>query len=415
MSAASSSPPRRPLGAVNRSTNHPPACTAPAAASVNRPNPYPRAHTPYVPSPHVKSIVTQISKNRWGVDKLRDRQAICLSTLFHSKQCDGRVLFVDVTGGGKSHVMRVAGTCVRGIILVTCPTLALAADVLKKFQVANPSIGAVKAIHFDEEINTPQQLHDLNHDLRQMNRDTTTTVFLFISPQKLAKHKDIRKTLFACNHRGVFHMILIDEFHMHCQHGIDFRHEIKAVFNEFVRPLMLRKNAPYLMACTATCSMNNINAFKQMTGVSFTRDNYVWSPPTNFRQRHINMNMEISSTFTTSSSNRILDFVKSNDTAAFAVFSNTAAMASKLYSHAEDALNKAAIVTDVVLVHGSLSPQEKFYLTRAFCQISTSTTSKHNVRGLFGTSASDTGLDHPYLLMGYAISYPTTWSSRSSW
>eukprot|EP00956_Cyclotella_meneghiniana_P009044 scaffold12414_cov84-Cyclotella_meneghiniana.AAC.5 len=108
--------------------------------------------------------------------------------------------------------------------------------------------------------------------------------------------------------------------------------------------------------------------------------------------------MQVSSVFTTSTSSRILKFVKNNDEAAFALFSNTAAMASKLYSHTEDALNGARSLTDIVLVHGSLSPHEKFYLTNAFCKISTTTT-KYNVHGLFGTSASDTGLDHPHLLM----------------
>ena len=40
--------------------------------------------------------------------------------------------------------------------------------------------------------------------------------------------------------------------------------------------------------------------------------------------------MEISSVFTTSTSGRVLKFVKNNEHAAFAVFSNTAAMAAKL-------------------------------------------------------------------------------------
>eukprot|EP00956_Cyclotella_meneghiniana_P009043 scaffold12414_cov84-Cyclotella_meneghiniana.AAC.4 len=126
--------------------------------------------------------MAQISKNRWGVDGLRKRQALCLSTFFEYKRCDGKLLFVDVTGGGKSRVMRVAGTRVREIILVTCPTLALAADVLKKFRVADQSIGIVKAIHFDEEVNTPEQLSHLLDDLKQIPRNTTTTVFLFVSP-----------------------------------------------------------------------------------------------------------------------------------------------------------------------------------------------------------------------------------------
>ena len=81
MSAASSSPTRRPLGAVNRPTIPPHTRAPPAAAQASCRNPYSSSQHAYVPSDHVKSIVSQISKNRWGVDELRERQALCLSTL----------------------------------------------------------------------------------------------------------------------------------------------------------------------------------------------------------------------------------------------------------------------------------------------------------------------------------------------
>jgi superfamily II DNA helicase RecQ len=74
----------------------------------------------------VKDVVTNVSKHVWRTPVLRERQSLALSTLLENKACDGTLLFVDRTGGGKSHVMRVAGTCVQGIIVVTAPTLALA-------------------------------------------------------------------------------------------------------------------------------------------------------------------------------------------------------------------------------------------------------------------------------------------------
>ena len=95
-------------------------------------------------------------------------------------------------------------------------------------------LGHVKAIHFDKEVNTCEQLSNLLDDLKQVPRNTTTTVFLFVPPQKLAEHKELR--LLACNDRNVLQMILIDE-----QHGMDFRHEIRTVFDQFLRPLMKRK------------------------------------------------------------------------------------------------------------------------------------------------------------------------------
>jgi hypothetical protein len=66
--------------------------------------------------------------------------------------------------------MCVAGTCVRGIIVVTAPTLAPAADVFKKFKVADESTGFVDAIHFDEDIGTDDTKRLLITDLRNIKR-----------------------------------------------------------------------------------------------------------------------------------------------------------------------------------------------------------------------------------------------------
>jgi superfamily II DNA helicase RecQ len=227
MSAITSSPLRRPLSTIPVNTA---AATArghvrpPLPASVVPPFNHYRPVASFVPSQKVKDVVTNVSKHVWRTPVLRERQSLALSTLLENKACDGTLLFVDRTGGGKSHVMRVAGTCVRGIIVVTAPTLALAADVFEKFKVADESTGFVDAIHFDEDIGTDESKRlDLISDLRNIKRHTKRTVFLFISPQKLAKYSDLRSCLLACNAKKTMRMILIDEFHMHCQHGMDFR------------------------------------------------------------------------------------------------------------------------------------------------------------------------------------------------
>jgi hypothetical protein len=282
----------------------------------------------------------------WRTLVLRKRQSLALSTIFENKACDGTLLFVDCTGGGKSHIMRVTGTCVRGIIVVTAPTLALAA--FKKFKVADKSTGFVDAIHFDEDIGTDDTKRlDLITDLSNIKRHTNRTVFPFISPQKLAKYADLRSTLLACNAKKTMRMLLIDEFHIHCQHGMDFRREIKQVCNEFVRPLMKRETSTYLLASTQA-----------------------------FRQRNLRMTFEIGDNFTSKCASKVVEFTKSNPDPAYAVFTNTAVASIKIHSAIEDALDSAGLFSDVVLVHGSLSLEEKFHLCHAFCDISTQSKSK---------------------------------------
>ena len=279
MAITIASPNRRPLGNITNSPRRPAPLTNNAClprASAAPANPYPAPPPPYSPPQHIIDALTQASQHYWGVETLRPRQSLALATLLHNKRCDRQLLLVDRTGGGKSHVMRLLGTLLGGIILVTAPTLALAADVFEKFRNANESTGPVDAIHFDEtHADDDDSRLQLVEDLLAIKKNTKRTIFLFVSPQKLAKHRDLRDALTCCNRCGLFRAILLDEFHMHCQHGIDFRNEIKLVFNQFIRPLMKHKiSAPYLLACTATCSRHNIEAFRRMSGVDFTSQRF---------------------------------------------------------------------------------------------------------------------------------------------
>jgi superfamily II DNA helicase RecQ len=150
MSAITSSPLRRPLSMIPVNTA---ATTArghvplPIPAAAGAPSNHYRPVASFVPSEKVKEVVSKVSTHVWRTPVLRECQSLALSTLLENKACDGSLLFVDRTGGGKSHVMRVAGTCVRGIIVVTAPTLALAADVFEKFKVANQRIHWLRRRH----------------------------------------------------------------------------------------------------------------------------------------------------------------------------------------------------------------------------------------------------------------------------
>jgi hypothetical protein len=110
------------------------------------------------------------------------------------------------------------------------------------------------------------------------------------------------------------------------------------------------------------------------------------------------MTFEIGDKFTSKCATRVVEFTNSQPDPAYAVFTNTASSSIKIHAAIEEALDSAGLSSDVVLVHGSLSPEEKFHLCRAFCDISTRSKSKSNTKGLVGTSSCDTGLDHLLLL-----------------
>jgi ATP-dependent DNA helicase RecQ len=113
---------------------------------------------------------------------------------------------------------------------------------------------------------------------------------------------------------------------------------------------------------------------------------------------HSKILREIGDKFSSKCAARIVEFTKSQPDQAYAVFTNTASASIKVHAAIKDALDSAGLSSDVVLVHGSLSPEEKSHLCRAFCDISMKSKLKSNTKGLVGTSSCDTGLDHMLLL-----------------
>jgi hypothetical protein len=189
--------------------------------------------------------------------------------------------------------MRCAGVITRGIVLIIVPLLSLTADLITKFDTDDHEHGIIEARHFDEDIGCDQQLRkDLITDMRAIDRDTNCTLFLFISPQSLHMYCDLRAALLACHTKKTFRFIMLDEFHLFCQHGIDFRHDIRLLCNEFIRPIMQRHSTPYLLTCTATCSLLNIGVCRRLSVVELSSKHRIWADPLSFQQRNIDMTLE---------------------------------------------------------------------------------------------------------------------------
>jgi hypothetical protein len=102
-----------------------------------------------------------------------------------------------------------------GIILIFIPLLTLSADVMSKFTCANQKFGAVAVHHLDKLFDANKQVYyNLLERCRGLRRSTTTTVFIFVSPQFLINHPEARKVFIECSHRTTLRVIALDEVHM---------------------------------------------------------------------------------------------------------------------------------------------------------------------------------------------------------
>merc|ERR1712194_80327 len=111
-------------------------------------------------------------------------------------------MLVTRTGAGKSHVFRVLCTLLRYVHLVAHPLLALTTDQARKFRSGNKSFGAISATNLDGHDPASAEHAEILALLTNLERSTSTTVYLFASPLRLARNQLLRQTLLACAHKG---------------------------------------------------------------------------------------------------------------------------------------------------------------------------------------------------------------------
>jgi len=113
---------------------------------------------------------------------------------------------------------------------------------------------------------------------------TTSTIFIFASPQFLARHEDFRSALLVCNCRGISRSISIDEAHLFSQHGNSFRPEIRLLGEEFFKVLYAH-GAPvstFHIAFTATMALTDLSGLLSITYIGLLPASRFWASERQF-------------------------------------------------------------------------------------------------------------------------------------
>ncbi len=94
----------------------------------------------------LKDCISATSAFIWGVPTMRPGQLKACFHLLHPHHPNSLVV-VHRTGGGKTHILRTLGVIERGIIIIFIPLLTLSANVMHKFESADPTWGNVGIYH----------------------------------------------------------------------------------------------------------------------------------------------------------------------------------------------------------------------------------------------------------------------------
>mmetsp|Transcript_266 Transcript_266/g.544 ORF Transcript_266/g.544 Transcript_266/m.544 type:complete len:395 (-) Transcript_266:695-1879(-) len=238
----------------------------------------------------------------WHVEKMRDAQRDCIEFIYDPSK-NKRACIVLPTAFRKSHVIRLVGTLSKGVHVVMYPLLASTADQVAAFTGGNEAYGFIVVINFDIHASTCGAVRrKIIANLIKLKRSTTTTYFLFGSPQFFALNQDFVDALLQCNdNERTLCSVSCDEAHLLAQHGSSFRSEIRKIGKTLFTPLFPPANAhrPIMIALTATMSLEDLATFSKLTTVEFPPErNRLWASPDQFAQEHISIQLKITSEFT---------------------------------------------------------------------------------------------------------------------
>ena len=173
--------------------------------------------------------------------------------------------------------------------------------------------------------------------LSAFKSETSSTLFLFSSPQFLINHDDFHLALISQARKGVLRLIKLDKLHLHVQHGTSFRQDICMLKDYFFLPIFtsipLSASRPFVFCCRAAMSHKYVlMLLSSLISVGFPEQTriWIWSSYHDFKQWSIHMTYNTSSDYVKKGLNQVVQFLEANPTRCVCIFVNSRGLSHKL-------------------------------------------------------------------------------------
>ena len=230
----------------------------------------------------------------WGIDGLRGAKLETLLGIFDPVN-DKKRLCVQPTALGKTHIVRVMGTMLGGFHLIIHPILAFSADQVAAFMECDESYRTIEVHNFDE-MSREQRGKFICH-VRNLDKNSPTTIYEMGSPQLLALHEDFVETLIFCAKKGTLRSITVNEAHLYAQHGSSSRAQIRANQEKLFKRILNNNVRPIVLAMTATMGEIELKQLEGLLRTEFPMKCRTWASCDDFNQDQIEIKVKISSEY----------------------------------------------------------------------------------------------------------------------
>lgn len=155
---------------------------------------------------------------------------------------------------------------------------------------------------------------------------TSSTLFVFVSPQFLAGNKAFLDAIIACARWRTLRSVVVDEAHLLAIHGASFWIEVRKLRDVFWQQVFLGGfTPPYALVLTGTMSRDNLHTFSDLTTLAFPSKSRVWDTAEGFAQSYLHMEHVVSSQYTTNL-DAMIDFLQEETSDMVFLFANSSGL-----------------------------------------------------------------------------------------
>jgi hypothetical protein len=240
------------------------------------------------------------------------------------------------------------------------------------------------------------------------------TLIIVASPQSLLKKHPWNGLLLHCAlQRNLVKGFYVDEYHLFASFGSSFRPEFEESGKQFIskifnpRPIPPGYKYPSFLAMSASLNTRALRDGQAHTKVYIDRDQFFWSPPSEFRRREVKVLFDLIQPKQVSRTvfGSMLIILKANPLSKVILYTNSKAMSETLQEKLEEFFDQNTFTGDVILVNGGLEASEKFFAIKLFLGNVSSNTIVPRV-GVFTAGAANCGIDDPLIYSVHRLGFP---------
>ena len=204
-------------------------------------------------------------------------------------------------------------------MLVIVPLLSLTVDQMAKIRVALQVEVSIEAHHLDE-ISASLLRELIIPRMHKIGYHSTSTMFLFTSPHKIATTLPLLRELFTCHYNQTLCIVTIDGVHLYAQHGRSFRESFRLLTNIF--GAISGQWHPLFLAMMAAMTLYLLSSFNKLTTVDWSLPQHqMWSDWQDFQQRNITINFKVVD-YMARAYPRLINHLKENPDSSAFIFAN---------------------------------------------------------------------------------------------